>query len=336
MAATNKSIVSPRTPPVWLDWPDACKAVRSIPNTTRHSRRDEVRLIASIALGGTAAHDALHAGAQRLRSDLAARNVLCDEANPCDVMTRVEGDGSWSVRACVPKGAPAPQARLCDPWGLDFQQTGGVLDQIRRPTTMPGSTRGSAANTLGGASQAERLSSGLTNGNACVDVNLTQLAAWWTHHRKRRPFLDASHPGLKQYLHAKAYSASKTRPTWPTTSQLATLHRMLNTSLPGGGSSSTNQSPHYRRPRAATPRSKSFDAQSMRRCAFVGSGHDLRCGLQEAVRSTRCSTASSAPTPPSSSIILISTLSIQNMRDGGPDFLDELPVCLSAIAVERQ
>ena len=49
MAATNKSIVSPRTPPVWLDWPYACKAVRSIPNTTRHSRRDEVRLIASIA-----------------------------------------------------------------------------------------------------------------------------------------------------------------------------------------------------------------------------------------------------------------------------------------------
>ena len=42
--------------------------------------------------------------------------------------------------------------------------------------------------------------------------------------------------------------------------------------------------------------------------------------FQEAVRSTRCSTASSALTPPSSSIILISTLSTQNMRGGGPTF----------------
>ena len=37
---------------------------------------------------------------------------------------------------------------MCDPWGLDFQQQGGVLDQVRRPTTHP-----PRANTLGGTSQ---------------------------------------------------------------------------------------------------------------------------------------------------------------------------------------
>ena len=238
---------SARVPNAWLDWPEACSHVRSV--DVKNSNSSEERLIVALAAGGSTASEALRRGADRLRAELSNRNVLCDAASPCQVTSHEIGD-SHIIRACVPEGAPALKARLCDPWGLDFQQEGGVLDQTRRATTRP-----PRANTLGGSSQAERLASGLTNGEACVRVNLTQLAGWWSSHRRRRPFLWPGHPHLPQHLDAKAHSASKSKAARPSHVQQRALERMLNASA-----------------------SEQFAPQSLRRCAFVGSGHDLRCG----------------------------------------------------------
>ena len=276
---------SARAPERWLSWEDACRTVRSLPNATtasgRGGRREE-RLIAAIATGDSmATRVALQAGAARLRADLAARNVVCDESAPCEVTVTDD----TIVRVCVPLSAPSLGARLCDPWALDFQQLGGVLNQTLRKTTLP-----PRANTLGGASQAERLASGLTNGAACVDVNLTELAAWWSHHRTRRPFLTPHHARLDQHLAAKATSASRSRLSKPSVAQLATLRRLLNHSHPQPLTHRDNRAwppsrgLHATRRRAlnlseSTPRVDTpFGAQSLRRCAFVGSGHDLRCG----------------------------------------------------------
>ena len=237
-----------RVPSAWLDWPEACSHVRSVDAASRSNFSQE-RLIEALAEGGSVANEALHRGAERLRVQLSNRNVLCNAAIPCDV-TEHEIAGSHIIRACLPEGAPALSARLCDPWGLDFQQEGGVLAQTRRATTRP-----PRANTLGGSSQAERLASGLSNGEACVRVNLTQLAEWWSAHRTRRPFLWPGHPRLAHHLDAKAHSASKNKAARPSHAQQRALERLLNASA-----------------------SDRFAPQSLRRCAFVGSGHDLRCG----------------------------------------------------------
>ena len=235
-----------RTPNAWFQWADACQHVHHLPNVSDHAPR----LIARIASGdAAAAKQALQDGATRLRHDLASRNVLCDPHHPCHVSAEVHAANSMLIRACVPPGAPALGARLCDPWGLDFQQEGGVLEQTQRPTTRP-----PRANTLGGSSQAERLASGLTNGAACVVVNVTQLAHWWARHRTRRPFLHPAHPHLSLHLEAKEHSGSGSRPSKPTGSQRRLLDRLLNAS-----------------------NTRAFAPQSLGKCAFVGSGHDLRC-----------------------------------------------------------
>jgi hypothetical protein len=118
--------LSSRAPKLWLPWKSACRAVRSLPNSTAHSR-SERRLIGRIASAPLpVARAALHAGVARLRADLASRGVLCDHETPCEVTAHEDDGGALSVSACVPRGAPALAARLCDPWGLDFQQQGGV------------------------------------------------------------------------------------------------------------------------------------------------------------------------------------------------------------------
>jgi hypothetical protein len=242
-----------RPPEKWLGWEEACRHVRSFD----HPRLEGApRLIALIDGGGARAKVAVQRGAARLRSDLAARNVLCDHAQPCSVTVSGGDAEDLAVSVCVPPGAPALGSRLCDPWGLDFQQEGGVLEQTRRATTRPPRT-----NSLGGSSQAERLSSGLANGETCVSVNLTQLARWWARHRTRRPFLSTSDGRLAQHLEAKSHSARHAQQ--PTPTQVHMLFALLNRS-----SSPTS----LQQAKAAS------SAQSLRRCAFVGSGHDLRCG----------------------------------------------------------
>ena len=100
-----------REPDAWLQWSEACQAVRSLPSTPA----DEVPLLQTIATGTRVeALEALRRGAARVQADTAARNVLCDRERPCEVTTREAG---LQLRVCVPEGAPALGARLCDPWG---------------------------------------------------------------------------------------------------------------------------------------------------------------------------------------------------------------------------
>jgi len=120
-----------RAPERWMPWDEACRAVRSMPNASAGGRRAggprEERLIAVIGAGGAAAREALHTGAARMRVDLAARNVLCDDVTPCEVRAEEAADGSLSLTACVPTGAPALAARLCDvraEMGLDPPSSG--------------------------------------------------------------------------------------------------------------------------------------------------------------------------------------------------------------------
>ena len=120
-----------RTPDRWLEWDAACHERGVIPER-RPSDEASGRLIAMVGVGGKQTRVAMRRGLARLKADMVARKVLCDDKHvgiPCNVSVV----GADVISACVPEGAPALSASLCDPWGLDFQQEAHVLDQTRRP-----------------------------------------------------------------------------------------------------------------------------------------------------------------------------------------------------------
>lgn len=86
----------------------------------------------------------------------------------------------------------------------------------------------------------------------CFMFNLTLLARWWSRRRMSRPFLDSI-----QDRDTRALLRRKTRGKALAMDEEDTLHRLLSSATHDG----------YNKP------------LSFRSCAFVGSGHDLRCGL---------------------------------------------------------
>eukprot|EP00966_Prymnesium_polylepis_P225735 5221557-Prymnesium_polylepis.2 len=86
--------------------------------------------------------------------------------------------------------------------------------------------------------------------NGCVSFDITLLAKWWAMRRSMRPFLESIDDDEVQ----KAMSVKAFAP--------ADLER-LRLALPGFNKAT---------------RSSTYTPLMYKRCAFVGSGHDLRCG----------------------------------------------------------
>ena len=266
-----------KQPQAWLDWTQACRETKGLDTPAPDAPR---RIEAFLEKGGRKRARALRTGAAQLRDDLMRRNVLCSPESPCNV-TEINhhGAGGHGVEVCLPPSSLALNSRVCghlsartpaqpniliiecactcapDPFGEAFQQVGGLLQQTNTSTT---------ARAFGhfGKFESERRASGLEDGTACIRVNLTQLAGWWAERRATDPFLTPDDPRLEAHVDAKkqlfehvrssrGYSFTLDMPPCRTWHALSSLLQ-----------------------RAAG----SFKAQSHARCAFVGSGHDLRCG----------------------------------------------------------
>ena len=76
-----------RTPDRWLEWDAACHERGVIPER-RPSDEASGRLIAMVGVGGKQTRVAMRRGLARLKADMVARKVLCDDKHvgiPCNV-----------------------------------------------------------------------------------------------------------------------------------------------------------------------------------------------------------------------------------------------------------
>jgi len=198
----------------------------------------------------------LNEGAARLLRDINTRSVLCDQRHPCEVSvvrdTRV-GAATGRPRTVEKPHGPrvrlkAPTIRICLPRDV------GDLNQTRVCDPWGERWQRRGAMYLDGWPQLDEDSAGgVRTRRYCADFDMESLTRWWRLLRSETPFLNWSNPWLSRHLAAKLLAA-KQMPGLD--AYLAALKRLL--------SSADGRA-------ALDPR---------RSCAFVGSGHDLRCGTR--------------------------------------------------------
>lgn len=262
-------MASPSVPPATVEWSRACTLVRPIPHpaVSLQARMTSIATvyaqakaaangswstIAVLAAMSPAARRAvatqIELGARDLAAGLAARGILCNTSHPCRVSALKRRLGLLEV--CLPTASL--HAQLCEPFGERFQQEGS---------------------TLGGGS-----------GTWCATFDVLLLARWWlTMRAAKAPFLDtatdARHP---------PYSAGHLKPPRFRDKRLRQLMASKN------ALSRRGEEPAYAAQVAAyaaefasifdlgsTYGPKASPPATIERCgvgAFVGSGHDLRCG----------------------------------------------------------
>lgn len=284
-----------RRPSRWMDWDTACAATRPMPSSSVAAAARPIEQVATALVSPPrrfrrreqlhAIQRALSAAVDQLREDLHARGVLCNSSSPCTVeasmasLTPMEPPKrrrlppppprpsplDAQLRVCVPASAHSFESRVCDPWGASpWMQTGGGMNVSLRATSFWDPPWRFKVRGGGGTSARERLANGLlTNAtHACVEVNVSQLALWWHQHRSRPPFLTPTSSSLSSHLLTKNNVSQRE----PNATELALLMQLLK------GADATRGVPQQ---------------QSLRRCAFVGSGHDLRCNDRHGRRKGR-------------------------------------------------
>mmetsp|Transcript_38488 Transcript_38488/g.87453 ORF Transcript_38488/g.87453 Transcript_38488/m.87453 type:complete len:520 (-) Transcript_38488:135-1694(-) len=205
------TLVGKATYPQTTDWATACRYVRRMNSSWPNS------LPMLIASRGSSAKRISRVIAQRLRTDLAARGVLCDSVLRCNVSL---SDDCNSITICLPREMIVQGSHVCEPWGELWQQQGGPVI-LSSDSPKPG----------------------------CFSFDLIRLASWWSKRRSSQPFLSGMDDrDALDLLHKKSRGKNL--------DEMGRLRRLLLSA----SIDSTN-------------RPLRFET-----CAFVGSGHDLRCG----------------------------------------------------------
>lgn len=255
-----------------VGWNKACASVRALEQRKSHGRLIE-DIPSPTGFGGRwseqspqvrhRADDALDEGARRLQRDLNQRGVLCDRRHPCEVTisrdprTTIMSVRGWErpvnvkgprvrlhaprLRICLPRNVShLNRTRVCDPWGERWQRNGGMyLDAWPQiAERWPSEERRRAKREK----------------RHCAEFDMESLSRWWRGLRSEPAFLNMTNPLLSRHLAAKLLAGQ----------QMANLDAYL-AALPELLSAAD-----------ATMRARAPAAR--RSCAFVGSGHDLRCG----------------------------------------------------------
>ena len=251
-----------------VGWDKACSSVRALEQRKSHGRLIE-DIPAPKGFGGRwseqrepvrqRAEDALNEGARRLQRDLNQRGVLCDKRHPCEVTisrtkvlraARAEGvrvgqqkSAAPRVRICLPRDVShLNRTRVCDPWGERWQRNGGMyLDAWPQVVERWSSTDWQRV-------RREK--------RHCAEFDMESLSRWWRGLREEPAFLNRTNPLLSRHLAAKLLAGQ----------QMTNLGAYLE-ALPELLSAAD-----------ATMRAGAKGVG--RTCAFVGSGHDLRCGAR--------------------------------------------------------
>ena len=274
MAPTDGSflICASMPAPATEEWSRACAFVRQIPPSSK-PRMVSIAAVyahARAAANGTWATSGVLAamsaaarqsiarevqgGARELAAHLSTRGVLCNASYPCRVSVLPHRLGILEV--CLPN--ISLRARLCEPYGEPFQQEGAPL--------------GGGTNVW------------------CGSFDLLLLARWWITMREgRAPFLEARRIG-----DPSAWISS------PSSSTARRLHdkrlRQLLASKSALSLAAHHAGTGVRRTFLSKPRVAAYASEFVslfhddpppvlrpplkgcRMGAFVGSGHDLRCG----------------------------------------------------------
>ena len=251
-----------------VGWDKACSSVRALEQRKSHGRLIE-DIPAPKRFGERwseqrqrvqqLAEDALEEGARRLQRDLNQRGVLCDRRHPCEVTisrpkvlraarsesVRVgtQKNAAPRVRICLPRDVShLNRTRVCDPWGERWQRNGGMyLDAWPQMVE-----RWSSTDWLRVRREKRH----------CAEFDIESLSRWWRGLREETPFLNMTNPLLSRHLAAKLLAGQ----------QMTNLGAYLE-ALPELLSAAD-----------ATMRTGAKGVG--RTCAFVGSGHDLRCGAR--------------------------------------------------------
>ena len=251
-----------------IGWDQACSSVRALEQRKSHDRLIEA-IPAPRRFNGQfvsrwseqrqrlrqQAEDALDEGARRLQRDLNRRSVLCDRRHPCEVTisrkglraARAESAGAGKqkhtaprVRVCLPRDVShLNRTRVCDPWGERWQRNGGMyLDAW--PQIIE---RWSSTNWLRVRREKRH----------CAEFDMESLSGWWRGLREEPAFLNMTNPLLGRHLAAKLLAGQR----WTDIgAYLEALPELLS---------------------AADATMRTGAKGAGRTCAFVGSGHDLRC-----------------------------------------------------------
>lgn len=280
-----------------IHWDDACKHVQQIEERPRIRRRliDDLPVPTGLreqwacqSLSVREKADlAMQEGARRLKRDLRQRGVLCDQQYPCEVTVvrnervsasrqinctgsrreALESGSNWAmhlghaprIRICLPSSRDhLKQTRVCDPWGERWQRNGaffadawmnmpvrasdGVAGKARHVERVGARAKGVKVAGAKGAGRTEQ------NEQLCNEFDMEGLARWWKLLRSEPAFLNSSSPWLGRHFAAKLLVAEQ----MDTASFLSGLPTVLSSAHPA--------------------------TKARRSCAFVGSGHDLRCG----------------------------------------------------------